>query len=141
MIPSQLQPTPKGYNCVSLTVYLSLKRRLCRLAADAVAACFRNIAAPFSGGDCVVSLARRAAVVYQSVFLDRVAILCYGGGDEKGGDAEEDGFQMHGFYRCGGVEVGICIVRMVLVWSSGLNCNMGNFALQANGVYKYMEIS
>lgn len=116
VIPSQLQPKLKSCNGVNLTVHLSPKRRLCRLAADAVAACFRNIAAPFSGGDCVVSLARRAAVVYQSVFLDRVAILCYGGRDKKCGDDEEDGLQMHGFYWCGGVEVGICIVRIVLVW-------------------------
>lgn len=104
-------------------------------------ACFRNIAAPFSGGDCVVGLARRATVVYQPVFLDRVAILRYRGGDKKGGDAEEQGLQMHGFDLCGSVEVGICIVRMVLVWSSELNCNVGNFELRANGFYKYMKVS
>lgn len=96
VIPSQLQSKPRSYKSVNLTMHLSWKRSLCRLAADAAAACFCKIAV-VEGGDCVVGLARRAAIVYQSIFLDRVATLCYGGGDEVGGDAEKYCLQMHRF--------------------------------------------
>jgi hypothetical protein len=43
--------------------------------------------------------------------------------------------------QCGGVEVGIGIVRMALVWLSGLDCDGGGFEPPAEGVYKYVEVS
>lgn len=105
VIPSQLQSKPRSYNSsVNLTIHLSWKRGLRRFAADAAAAFFGNIAV-VEGGDCVVGLARRAAIVDQSVLMDRVATLCYGGGYEEGGDAEKDGLQMHIFFMRFSVEV------------------------------------
>lgn len=96
VIPSQLQSNARSYNSVNLTIHQSWKRGLRRLAADATATCFCNIAG-VERGDCVVGLARRAAVVDQSVLMGRVATLCYAGGDENGCDAQNDGLKMHIF--------------------------------------------
>ncbi|KFZ15288.1 hypothetical protein V501_02780 [Pseudogymnoascus sp. VKM F-4519 (FW-2642)] len=123
VIPSQLQSKPRSYNSsVNLTIHLSWKRGLRRFAADAAAAFFCNIAV-VEGGDCVVGLARHAAIVDQSVLMDRVATLCYGGGYEEGGDAEKDGLQMHIIFyevQCRGVEIktGILFNKLSFYWKA-----------------------